>query len=240
MVYCYSISRGLWFCYSMKMLIFSFSAASPFFTCRSGSKKAVPQAPMFNQRHAGKIKWFDNQRGFGFITPDAGGVELYVHCTYLKSDGVVHLMPGTRVEYESIPSFDGKMQAINVTAPNNRLLQDCRKRALPDLSTLIGKNTGSSPSHISGNRGCLGPGLGPCFYCGKWGHISKECPVALQRGTGSYQKPSDKSDELEAGVYQKPRDKSDELEPGEGWSVLWCYICQNAGHVPNNCVWKRP
>ncbi|WCJ24393.1 cold shock domain protein 3 [Euphorbia peplus] len=183
--------------------------------------KSGSEVSLGTRRLTGKIKWYDNQRGFGFITPDDRGLELYVHCSYLKSDGIIHMLPGTLVEYESIVRYDGKMQAINVTAPGNRLLQDCRKLVLPDLSTLVRTNIGSSNSYY-GNRG----GLGPCFDCGKWGHISKDCTdAAAKKGVAFGTR--------RAGVTSSQL----ELESGGAWSGFWCNICGNVGHVASSCPW---
>jgi CspA family cold shock protein len=54
----------------------------------------------------GKVKWFNDQKGYGFITPDEGGKDLFVHHTEIQSDGFRTLKEGQPVEYESVQ--DGK------------------------------------------------------------------------------------------------------------------------------------
>jgi len=55
---------------------------------------------------SGKVKWFNDQKGYGFITPDEGGKDLFVHHTEIQSDGFRSLKEGQAVEYESVQ--DGK------------------------------------------------------------------------------------------------------------------------------------
>jgi CspA family cold shock protein len=49
----------------------------------------------------GTVKWFSDEKGFGFITPDEGSKDLFVHHTSIDSDGYRSLAEGSRVEYES-------------------------------------------------------------------------------------------------------------------------------------------
>jgi cold shock protein len=63
----------------------------------------------------GTIKFFDADRGFGFIVPNAGGAELFVHITSLP-DGIDYLTDGQRVRFEEQPSRRkaGKFEAVAV------------------------------------------------------------------------------------------------------------------------------
>lgn len=48
----------------------------------------------------GTVKWFNQQKGFGFITPDEGGEDLFIHHTQIKMNGFATLADGQKVEYE--------------------------------------------------------------------------------------------------------------------------------------------
>jgi cold shock protein len=53
----------------------------------------------------GTVKWFSNDKGYGFITPDEGGKDLFVHHTAIAASGYKSLEEGARVEYRrsSVP-----------------------------------------------------------------------------------------------------------------------------------------
>lgn len=61
----------------------------------------------------GKVKWFNDQKGFGFITPDDGGKDLFVHHSEIQADGFRTLQEGQAVEFEVAESDKGP-KAVNV------------------------------------------------------------------------------------------------------------------------------
>jgi CspA family cold shock protein len=61
----------------------------------------------------GTVKWFSDDKGFGFITPDEGGKDLFVHHSGIEMDGYRSLAEGTRVSYEEEPGDKGP-KAVNV------------------------------------------------------------------------------------------------------------------------------
>ncbi len=54
---------------------------------------------MATSRAKGTVKWFNDQKGFGFITPEAGGKDLFVHQSAIVSNGFRSLAEGDRVEF---------------------------------------------------------------------------------------------------------------------------------------------
>jgi CspA family cold shock protein len=61
----------------------------------------------------GTVKWFNDQKGFGFITPDDGSKDLFVHQNAVASD--VHLAEGSKVSFDAEDSDKGP-RAANVTS----------------------------------------------------------------------------------------------------------------------------
>jgi CspA family cold shock protein len=55
----------------------------------------------------GRVKYFNTKKGFGFITPDAGGEELFVHFREINMDGFKVLQEGQRVSYVATKSPKG-------------------------------------------------------------------------------------------------------------------------------------
>jgi CspA family cold shock protein len=62
----------------------------------------------------GTVKWFNDTKGYGFITPDEGGEDLFVHHSGIGGTGFKTLAEGAKVEYEPEQGPKG-MQATNVT-----------------------------------------------------------------------------------------------------------------------------
>ena len=63
----------------------------------------------------GTVKWFNDDKGFGFITPDDTGADHFVHHSGINSDGFRTLAEGARVSFDSEPGPKGP-KAVNVTA----------------------------------------------------------------------------------------------------------------------------
>jgi cold shock CspA family protein len=60
---------------------------------------------------SGAVKWFDAKKGFGFITPDLGPRDVFVHISALSAAGIMELSPGDRLEFELAQSGDGRLIA---------------------------------------------------------------------------------------------------------------------------------
>ena len=61
----------------------------------------------------GKIKWFNDAKGFGFVTPDDGSKDVFVHFSAILGDGFKSLAEGDRIEFDVQPSDKGP-KAANV------------------------------------------------------------------------------------------------------------------------------
>ena len=62
----------------------------------------------------GSVKWFNNAKGYGFVRPDTGGDDLFVHYSYIKMDGYRSLKAGQFVQFEIQASTNG-FHAVNLT-----------------------------------------------------------------------------------------------------------------------------
>ena len=63
----------------------------------------------------GTVKWFSEQKGYGFITPDDGSKDLFVHFSNIEGEGYRSLVDGQQVEFESAQGQKGP-EAQNVRA----------------------------------------------------------------------------------------------------------------------------
>ena len=68
-----------------------------------------------NGKSMGIVKWFSRVKGYGFINPDDGGQEVFVHYSAIDGDGYRNLYEGDRVEYELVDQGKGP-QAREVTS----------------------------------------------------------------------------------------------------------------------------
>jgi len=66
--------------------------------------------------NTGTVKWFNSEKGFGFITNDDGSADVFVHFSAIQSDGYKSLDEGQKVTFDTEPDpKDGsKLRAVNV------------------------------------------------------------------------------------------------------------------------------
>lgn len=68
-----------------------------------------------NPTATGTVKWFNDAKGFGFITPEDGGEDLFAHFSSIQMNGFKTLKEGQKVNFEITQGPKGK-QAVNITA----------------------------------------------------------------------------------------------------------------------------
>jgi CspA family cold shock protein len=62
----------------------------------------------------GTVKWFNTTKGFGFIAPDDGGKDIFVHISAVEQAGMTGLADDQKVEFDLIEGRDGRQMAGNL------------------------------------------------------------------------------------------------------------------------------
>jgi CspA family cold shock protein len=65
---------------------------------------------------SGTVKWFNSVKGFGFIQPDDGSNDAFIHISAVEQAGLSGLREGQKVEYDLVPGRNGKSSAENLIA----------------------------------------------------------------------------------------------------------------------------
>ncbi|KAG1359415.1 hypothetical protein COCNU_08G008610 [Cocos nucifera] len=125
-------------------------------------------------RSTGTVKWFNGTKGFGFITPDDGGEDLFVHQSSIKAEGYRSLAEGEAVEFTIAEGDDGRTKAVDVTGPDGSSVQGGGRRDGFGGGSSRGYGGGYGFNGGGGRTGGIrgggyggGGGGGACYNCGK-------------------------------------------------------------------------
>jgi cold shock protein len=80
-----------------------------------GQHRPPPPKEIIMAVLTGTVKWFNDAKGFGFITPDGGGADVFAHFQDIQSDGFKSLKENQRVSFEKGSGPKGE-KAINIKA----------------------------------------------------------------------------------------------------------------------------
>src|SRR3954465_7894703 len=93
----------------------------------------------------GTVKWFNETKGYGFIQPDQGGKDVFVHISAVERSGMRGLAEGQKVSYDvEADRRSGKETATNLRAAQRPALQTARMNVKPPCSGRI-----LAPTHTS-------------------------------------------------------------------------------------------
>lgn len=91
---------------------------------RFNNALAMSEEAAEEARRTGVVKWFNTEKGFGFIVPDNGDKDVFVHQTNINVEGFRSLADGESVEYDLMEDPQtGKVKAADVTGPGRTDVQ---------------------------------------------------------------------------------------------------------------------
>ncbi|CDY38140.1 BnaA07g02430D [Brassica napus] len=182
-------------------------------------------------RSTGTVNWFSDAKGYGFIAPDDGGDELFVHQSSIVSDGFRTLTVDEPVEYAIAIGNDGKTKAVDVTAPGGGSLN---KKEVSSRGNGGSCFSCGEVGHMA--KDCAGE----CYNCGVVGHMAKDC-----RGGNRYGGRGSGGEGCytcgDVGHFARDcRANGGGNVGGGGGGGNTCYTCGGVGHMARVCTSRRP
>jgi CspA family cold shock protein len=111
----------------------------------------------------GVVKWFNGQKGYGFIQPADGGADIFVHISAVQSAGLQSLFEGQTITFD-LDDSRGKTSAINLVIDPNQAPPPQSERPRRDFGDRprrdFGGNNGGGRGGFGGDRGGFGGGRG--------------------------------------------------------------------------------
>ncbi|BET01198.1 'Cold-shock' DNA-Hypothetical protein domain [Nesidiocoris tenuis] len=142
-----------------------------------GTSGSVGDEGVGTEKRRGRCKWFNVAKGWGFITPDDGGQDIFVHQSVIQMAGFRSLGDDEEVEFECKTSDKG-LEATLVSGPEG---SDCagshrRPQTRKRFRKIRCYNCGEFANHIAA-KCTLGPQPKRCHHCKSEDHLIAECPT---------------------------------------------------------------
>ncbi|XP_069688259.1 protein lin-28 homolog isoform X1 [Periplaneta americana] len=144
-----------------------------------GPVVAVPETKLGKRK--GRCKWFNVAKGWGFITPDDGGQDVFVHQSVIQMSGFRSLGDDEEVEFECKVSDKG-LEATSVTGPEGADCSGSHRRPVSKkrFRKIRCYNCGEFANHIAA-KCTMGPQPKRCHHCKSQDHLIADCPTRPDR-----------------------------------------------------------
>jgi cold shock CspA family protein len=104
-------------------------------------------------RKTGECKWFNSKKGYGFLTPDDGTEDVFVHQTAIHAAGFRSLAEKEKVEFDVTKDENGRIKAINVTGPTGEVVQGAPKPRFRNFNRRQNGDGNGDGQPMRGGRG---------------------------------------------------------------------------------------
>ncbi|XP_046666505.1 protein lin-28 homolog [Homalodisca vitripennis] len=178
-----------------------------------GASGSVGDEGVGTEKRRGRCKWFNVAKGWGFITPDDGGQDIFVHQSVIVMSGFRSLGEGEEVEFECKTSDKG-LEATLVTGPDGSACVGSQRRpvAKKRFRKIRCYNCGEFANHIAA-KCTLGPQPKRCHHCKSTEHLIAECPNRRKSQEESEESETSRSKPVgESSTTKAPSEKGDNAE----------------------------